>query len=171
MTAQQQRRERPLNTDSNPRSESAVLYRSLSGEAADFEEGEINNIIPTGNTGLTEHQLLLQYQDLLERARTLREWLGIDEEWDVEKRILEKMNFLVHASKSKDGYGLELIVTRKSHSNQNVNEQIRQAAESKGAWDKIKEEISGGQQEGGGMPDGMSLKPENPDNFNAGESW
>jgi len=140
MSNQPNRNDRPINKGRKPRGEYAVLDQNIRGHDVKNEDSEVNNVVPTGNLSEDEHRLLLRYQDMLEGVRTIEDRLDI--ELPVKERILEKINFLVHSSKSIEGFGIEKIATKELREDSRVTHQ-QAGRDSRSAVDRIKEQVGG----------------------------
>lgn len=139
----QGKRDSALEQGAKPRGEYEVLDQNIRGHTVQNDESEVNNIIPTGNLTTEEHRLLLRYQDLLEGIRRLEEKMNI--ELDIKDRVVEKINFLVHSSKSIDGFGIEKIATKEIREESRVTHR-RGDQGGQSMRDQVQEYLGGGGQ-------------------------
>jgi len=124
-----------------PRGEYEVLSSMVRGQDVDQNETENNNIISTGNLSDKEYYLLQKYADQLEGIRMIQDRLGID--LDAEQRTIDKMNFLVHSSKSIGGFGMEKVATKEIREENRMTREELRGDEGGGLKDEVKQALNG----------------------------
>lgn len=124
-----------------PRGEYEVLSSMVRGQDVDQDKTENNNIISTGNLSDDEYFLLQKYADQLEGIRMIQDRLGIN--LDAEQRTIDKMNFLVHSSKSIGGFGMEKVATKEIREENRMTREVDRGKEGGGLTDEVKQALNG----------------------------
>lgn len=124
-----------------PRGEYEVLSSMVRGQDVKNDSTENNNIISTGNLSDEEFHLLQKYEDMLEGIRMIQKRLGVD--LDAEQRILDKMNFLVHSSKSIGGFGMEKVATKEIREENRMTRKDERMEDSGGLRQMVEENLGG----------------------------
>lgn len=124
-----------------PRGEYEVLSSMVRGQDVDQDKTENNNIISTGNLSDDEYYLLQKYADQLEGIRMIQQRLGI--ELEAEQRTIDKMNFLVHSSKSIGGFGMEKVATKEIREENRMTRKDVRGENGGGLRDEVKQALNG----------------------------
>lgn len=127
--------------------------KAIFGDKTSAISDEMNPANASGFLDETELKLIRRYQSMLSHLRYIENSLGIDLN-RMKDFILEKMNFLTHSSKSKDGAGVKAAISEIMIQDQNVYQSVSEEnKEKEGFFQKLmkfgERAQSGGQTEFG----------------------